>query len=59
MLTPQEINFLYQLLDQINVRGEESKAQILAIMRKLRLMSQPKGLVSNEEEEVEPVGVET
>jgi len=50
MLTPQEIDYLYQILDQVNVRGEESKAQILAIMRKLRLMSQPKGLVSDEKE---------
>jgi len=55
MLTPQEINFLYQLLDQINVRGEEQKTQVLIIMGKLRQMLQPKGLISNEEEEDEAV----
>jgi len=53
MLTPQEINFLYQLLDQINVRGEEQKTMALIIMRKLRQMSQSEGLISNEEEEDE------
>jgi len=58
MLTPQDIQFLYNLLDQVNVRGEEQKAQVLIIMGKLRLMLQPEGLVSNEEEEVEPAGVE-
>lgn len=50
MLTPQEINFLYQLLDQISVRGEEQKALALSCMRKLRIMSQPK-----EEEDETPV----
>jgi len=51
MLTPQEINFLYQLLDQVNLRGEEQKTQVLAIMRKLRLMSQSKGIEPEEKEE--------
>ena len=38
MLTAQEIEFLYQVLDQLNVRGEEQKQKILNLMRKLRQM---------------------
>jgi len=53
MLTPQEIQFLYNLLDQINVRGEEQKTQVLIIMQKLRLMSQSEGLGSIRKEEEE------
>jgi len=41
MLTPQEINFLYQLLDQVNLRGEEQKRMVLTIMSKLRQVTQP------------------
>lgn len=40
MLTQQELKFLYELLDQIPTRGEESKALVLEIMRKLRLMQE-------------------
>lgn len=53
MLTPQEIQFLYNLLDQVSVRGEESKTQVLIIMQKLRHLSQSEGIVSNTEEEEE------
>lgn len=38
MLTPEEINFLYELLDQVNLRGEENKLMALTIMQKLRKM---------------------
>jgi len=51
MLMPQEIDYLYQILDQINVRGEESKAQVLVIMGKLRQMSQRPALSQQLEEE--------
>ena len=53
MLTPQEINFLYQLLDQISVRGEEQKALALSCMRKLRILSQPPPAAPPVEEEDE------
>jgi hypothetical protein len=42
MLTPQEIQFLYQLLDQVNLRGEDNKLMALTIMAKLRIASEPK-----------------
>ena len=42
MLTPKEIDFLYQFLDQVSVRGEEQKALVLAIMQKLRQMLKTK-----------------
>lgn len=38
MLTQDEIQLLYDILDQLNVRGEEQKEQILNLMRKLRQM---------------------
>lgn len=42
MLTQQELKLLYDLLDQTPARGEESKALVLEIMRKLRLMQEEK-----------------
>lgn len=36
MLTPQEMQFLYQLLDQVTLRGEDNKLTALTIMAKLR-----------------------
>lgn len=38
MLTTEEINFLYELLDQVSVRGEKNKLMVLTIMEKLRQM---------------------
>ncbi len=35
-LTEDQIRFLYQLLDQVSVSGEENKAMIVGIMRVLR-----------------------
>ena len=35
-LTEDQIRFLYQLLDQVSVSGEENKAMIVEIMRLLR-----------------------
>ena len=37
-LTKEQANFLYQLLDQVSVSGEENKAMIVEIMRVLRGM---------------------
>ena len=42
MLTKDEIQLLYNILDQLNVRGEEQKGQILNLMRKLRQMLEAK-----------------
>jgi len=42
MLTQQELQFLYQLLDQVSLRGEDNKMAAVTIMRKLRIMLQPK-----------------
>ena len=36
MLTKEELMWLYRILDQINVRGEEDKRRVLEIMQKLR-----------------------
>lgn len=38
-LSKEDIEFLYQLLDQLNVRGEENKAKVLELMQKLRALS--------------------
>ena len=35
-LTEDQVRFLYQLLDQVSVSGEENKAMIVEIMRILR-----------------------
>ena len=51
MLTPQEIDFLYEILDQVNVRGVEGKVKIVTIMNKLLLAKEPKP--PNEAEETE------
>ena len=40
MLTPQQIDFLYQLLDQVNLRGEEQKMLALTTMQSLRQMAE-------------------
>ena len=42
MLTKEELKFLYELLDEIPSRGEEAKAFVLEMMRKLRLMQEEK-----------------
>ena len=42
MLTKEELKFLYELLDQMPSRGEEAKAFVLEMMRKLRLMQEEK-----------------
>ena len=34
-LTPQEIEILYQILDQVNVRGSQQKRIVVAIMEKI------------------------
>ena len=34
--TEDQVRFLYQLLDQVSVSGEENKAMIVEIMRVLR-----------------------
>ena len=36
MLERHEIEFLYQLLDHVNVRGEDHKMTVITIMHKLR-----------------------
>ena len=38
MFTANELNYLYQILDQLNVRGEDQKNMILILMRKIRVM---------------------
>ena len=35
-LTDEQANFLYRLLDQVSVSGEENKAIIVEIMRAIR-----------------------
>ena len=40
-LTPQEIQFLFSLLDQSNIRGIQSKQLVLMIMVKLFEAAQP------------------
>ena len=37
-LTKEQDNFLYRLLDQVSISGEENKAMIVEIMRVLREM---------------------
>ena len=37
-LTKEQMEFLYKLLDQVSVSGEENKAMIVEIMRVLREM---------------------
>jgi hypothetical protein len=41
MFTPNELNYLYQVLDQLNVRGEDQKAMVLNLMRKVRAALEP------------------
>ena len=36
MLNEEQVRYLYQLLDQVSVRGEDNKAMIVEIMRVLR-----------------------
>ena len=43
MLTVEELDFLYQMLDQISVRGESQKLMVLTIMQKLRVMTEENG----------------
>jgi len=40
MLEQNELQFLYRVLDQLNIRGEDNKAMVVIIMRKLRQMMQ-------------------
>ena len=40
-LTEDQVRFLYQLLDQVSVSGEENKAMIVEIMRLLRANIDP------------------
>ena len=42
MLTKDEIQLLYNILDQLNIRGEEDKQKILNLMCKLRQMLEAK-----------------
>ena len=41
-LTDDQVRFLYQLLDQVSISGEENKAMIVQIMRLLRAIIDPK-----------------
>ena len=41
-LTPDETAFLYQILDQVSVRGVQAKATVVAIMAKIEEASKPK-----------------
>ena len=38
-LTPQEVEILYQILDQVNVRGSQQKRIVVAIMEKLEAIA--------------------
>jgi len=38
-LTPQEIEILYQILDQVNVRGSQQKRIVVSIMEKLEVIA--------------------
>ena len=38
MFSEEQARFLYQLLDQVSVKGEDNKAMIVEIMRVLRQM---------------------
>ena len=41
-LTPEEAQALYQILDQVSVRGVQAKAVVVAIMAKIEEAAKPK-----------------
>jgi len=53
-LNPDETQFLYNLLDQVNVRGPEAKLAIVTIMAKIAEAVKPQPPVPTEEKPPEP-----
>ena len=48
-LNPDEVQFLYNLLDQVNVRGPEAKLAVVQIMAKIAEAAKPQSPVPAEE----------